>query len=103
MPFGSSLQLDMEVWAGTEQDMGYQVGVYWYGFADTTSNRNPEPVEVLNVPPLPDMSAPKPAAKAAPTACPNQLLRHLSPVISPERSSANNGSRFHIGKGQPGL
>ena len=50
MPFGSSLQLDMEVWAGTEQDMGYQVGTYWYGFAGTTSNRKPEPVEVLNVP-----------------------------------------------------
>ncbi len=53
MPFGSSLQLDMEVWSGTDCDMGYQVGAYWYGFADTTSNRKPEPVEVLNVPPLP--------------------------------------------------
>lgn len=53
MPFGSSLQLDMEVWSGTDCDMGYQVGVYWYGFADTTSNRKPEPMEVHNVPPLP--------------------------------------------------
>jgi hypothetical protein len=34
--------------------MGYQVGMMWYGFADTTSNRKPEPVEVLNVPPLPE-------------------------------------------------
>jgi hypothetical protein len=58
MPFGSSLQLDMEVWSGTDCDMGYQVGVYWYGFADTTSNRKPEPVEVHNVPPLPDLAAP---------------------------------------------
>ncbi|CAA6691327.1 MULTISPECIES: glycoside hydrolase family 172 protein [unclassified Lentimonas] len=53
MPFGSSLQLDMEVWSGTDCDMGYQVGVYWYGFAETSSNRKPEPVEVHNVPPLP--------------------------------------------------
>jgi hypothetical protein len=54
MPFSTSLQLDMEVWAGTDCDMGYQVGMYWYGFADTTTNRKPEPVEVLNVPPLPE-------------------------------------------------
>jgi hypothetical protein len=53
MPFDSSLQLDMEVWSGSDCDMGYQVGAYWYAFADTTSNRKPEPVEVLNVPPLP--------------------------------------------------
>ena len=55
MPFGSSLQLDMEVWSGTEQDMGYQVGTYWYGFVDTTSNCKPEPVEVLNVPVVPPL------------------------------------------------
>ena len=54
MPFGSSLQLDMEVWSGTDCEMGYGVGAYWYGFADTSSNRQPEPVEVLNVPPLPE-------------------------------------------------
>ncbi|MFW2479120.1 MAG: glycoside hydrolase family 172 protein [Lentimonas sp.] len=53
IPFGSSIQLDMEVWSWTDCDMGYGVGVYWYGFADTKSNRQPEPVEVLNVPPLP--------------------------------------------------
>jgi hypothetical protein len=53
MPFGSSLQLDMEVWSWTDCEMGYQVGAYWYGFSDTTSNRKPEPVEVLNVPPMP--------------------------------------------------
>ena len=53
MPFGSSLQLDMEVWSWTDCEMGYGVGAYWYGFADTSSNRKPEPVEVLNVPPLP--------------------------------------------------
>jgi hypothetical protein len=53
MPFETSLQLDMEVWSGSDCDMGYQVGAYWYAFADTTSNRNPEPVEVLNIPPLP--------------------------------------------------
>lgn len=54
MPFGSSLQLDMEVWSWTDCEMGYGVGAYWYGFADTSSNRKPEPVEVLNVPPLPE-------------------------------------------------
>lgn len=53
MPFSSSLQLDMEVWSWTDCEMGYGVGAYWYGFADTTSNRKPEPKEVLNVPPLP--------------------------------------------------
>ena len=53
MPFGSSLKLDMEVWAWEECQMGYGVGMYWYGFADTKSNRKPEPKEVLNVPPLP--------------------------------------------------
>lgn len=57
MPFGSSLQLDMEVWSFTEQGMGYQVGAYWYGFSDTASNRKPQPEEVLNVPPLPSTEA----------------------------------------------
>ena len=56
MPFAKSLQLDMEVWSGTDCDMGYGVGMYWYGFGDTTSNRQPEPKEVLNVPPLPEMA-----------------------------------------------
>ena len=38
-------------------DMGYGVGTYWYGDAATTSNRNPDPVEVLDVPPLPEQGA----------------------------------------------
>lgn len=42
MPFGSSLKLDMEVWSWTDCDMGYGVGVYWYGDAATTSNRVPD-------------------------------------------------------------
>jgi hypothetical protein len=46
MPFGTSLQLDMEVWSGTDCDMAYGVGAYWYGFAATTSNRKPDPVGV---------------------------------------------------------
>ncbi len=51
MPFGSSLQLDMEIWHWDDVEMGYGVGMYWYGDAATTSNRKPEPVEVLNIPP----------------------------------------------------
>lgn len=47
MPFGSSLQLDMEVWSWTDCDMAYGVGVYWYGDATTTSNRSPDPEGVL--------------------------------------------------------
>ncbi|TWT36014.1 hypothetical protein KOR34_09110 [Posidoniimonas corsicana] len=56
MPFGSSLRLDMEVWSGSDCDMGYQVGTYWYGFAETTSNRDPTPEETLNMPPAQDLS-----------------------------------------------
>ena len=55
MPFGSNLQLDMEIWSWTECDMGYGVGMYWYGFRETTSNRKPDPVGVLVVPPLPEV------------------------------------------------
>eukprot|EP00903_Cladosiphon_okamuranus_P003953 g3951.t1 len=62
MPFATSLQLDMEVWSWNDCDMGYGVGVYWYGDAETASNRKPEPVEALNVPPLPDMSKGKAGA-----------------------------------------
>ena len=54
MPFGSSLQLDMEVWSWTDCDMGYAVGVYWYGDASTTSNRKPDPAAALQVLPVPD-------------------------------------------------
>lgn len=53
MPFDSSLQLDMEVWSGTNCAMGYGVGTYWYGDAQTTSNRKPDPEGALHVPPLP--------------------------------------------------
>ncbi|TWU39902.1 hypothetical protein Q31b_32180 [Novipirellula aureliae] len=53
IPFSKSLQLDMEVWSWNDCDMGYGVGMYWYGDSETASNRQPEPVEVLNVPPLP--------------------------------------------------
>ena len=49
MPFGSSLQLDMEVWSWTECDMEYGVGVYWYGDVATTSNRTPDPAGVVNL------------------------------------------------------
>ena len=53
MPFSSSLKLDMEVWSWTDCEMGYGVGVYWYGDKQTTSNRVPDEKEALNIPPLP--------------------------------------------------
>ncbi|WP_046288005.1 glycoside hydrolase family 172 protein [Zobellia galactanivorans] len=53
MPFETSLKLDMEVWSWTDCEMGYGVGMYWYGDKQTTSNRAPDEKEVLNVPPLP--------------------------------------------------
>ncbi|MGJ8744485.1 glycoside hydrolase family 172 protein [Polaribacter sp.] len=49
IPFGSSLQLVMEVWSGTDCEMAYGVGVYWYGDASTTSNRLPDPEGAMSV------------------------------------------------------
>ena len=57
MPFGRSLKLDMEVWSWTDCDMGYGVGTYWYGDADTTSNREPDPAGAVVLPPLPESGA----------------------------------------------
>ncbi len=54
MPFATSLQLDMEVWSWTDCDMAYGVGIYWYGDAETSSNRIPDPKEVINMPPWPE-------------------------------------------------
>ncbi len=62
MPFSSALQLDMEVWSWNDCEMGYGVGVYWYGFADTSSNRKPEPQEVLNIPPVANLDGEADAA-----------------------------------------
>lgn len=56
MPFATSLQLDMEVWSWTDCEMGYGVGVYWYGDAETTSNHEPDPKGATAVPPLPRMN-----------------------------------------------
>ncbi|UMB53747.1 DUF2961 domain-containing protein [Lutibacter sp. A64] len=52
MPFSSSLHFDMEIWSWTDCDMGYGVGLMWYGFEDVTSNRTPNAIEALNVPKL---------------------------------------------------
>ncbi|WP_353620860.1 glycoside hydrolase family 172 protein [Rhodopirellula sp. JC639] len=54
MPFAESLKLDMEVWSWTDCEMGYAVGCYWYGDADTTSNLTADPEGARRVPPLPD-------------------------------------------------
>lgn len=59
MPFASSLQLDMEVWSWTDCDMGYGVGVSWYGNAETTSNRKPDPDKARRLPPVPEMRTPE--------------------------------------------
>lgn len=50
MSFGKSLQLDMDVWSGTDCKMGYQVGTYWYDYPDATSTLKPEPEEIKNIP-----------------------------------------------------
>lgn len=50
MPFESSLQLDMEIWHWEECDMGYAVGIYWYGDLNTKSNREPDPDGALVIP-----------------------------------------------------
>lgn len=47
--------------------MGYGVGTYWYGDATTASNRDPDPVGALLIPPLPakdtaEISPTKPSA-----------------------------------------
>jgi hypothetical protein len=48
MPFGSSLQLDMEVWSWNDCDMAYGVGIYWDGDATTRSNRVPDEKGVMS-------------------------------------------------------
>ncbi|EOR94584.1 hypothetical protein ADIARSV_2182 [Arcticibacter svalbardensis MN12-7] len=53
MPFGSALKLDMEIWSWTDCNMGYGVGVYWYGDKNIFSNRKPDPKGALVIPPLP--------------------------------------------------
>ncbi len=53
MPFGTSLQLDMEVWHWAKCDMAFGVGVYWYGDAATVSNRKEDPEGALAVPKVP--------------------------------------------------
>ncbi len=54
MPFGTSLQLDMEVWHWDECDMAYGVGTYWYAAAATTSNCKPDPEGAVEIPPIPE-------------------------------------------------
>ena len=49
MPFGSSLQLDMEVWNWTECDMEYSVGMYWYGDLATKSNRQSDSESAVRI------------------------------------------------------
>jgi hypothetical protein len=45
--FTNYLQLDMEVWHGTDVDMDYAVASHWYADVDTADNRSPDTVSVL--------------------------------------------------------
>ncbi len=45
MPFGPSLQVDMEIWHSKECRIDYAAAAYWYGRPGTTSNRAPMPEE----------------------------------------------------------
>ena len=65
MPFGKSLQVDMEVWHWEPCDMAYAVGSYWYGFAATTTNRTPAPKEAAKPFIPPPANAPAPPTRPA--------------------------------------
>jgi hypothetical protein len=52
MPFGTSLDFDMEIWSWADCDMGYGVSLIWYGDDTTKSNRAPDEKEALNIPKL---------------------------------------------------
>ena len=43
MPFGESLQVDMEVWHWEECEMAYSVATHWYGLGETETNRAADP------------------------------------------------------------
>jgi hypothetical protein len=66
MPFDKSLQVDMEVWHWKECDMAYAVATYWYGDADTKTNRTAEADEAARPivpPPAASPARPRPAAR----------------------------------------
>jgi hypothetical protein len=43
MPFGQSLQVDMEIWHWERCEVDYSVATYWYARPGTTSNVEPSP------------------------------------------------------------
>lgn len=43
MPFGTSLQLDMEIWHWAECEVDYSVATYWYARLGAICNVNPNP------------------------------------------------------------
>lgn len=66
MPFGKSLQVDMEVWHWKECDMAYAVATYWYGDADTKTTGTAETDEAARPivpPPAASPAQPKPAVR----------------------------------------
>ena len=68
IPCVRSLQVDMEVWHSADCSVDYAVCTYWYGFAETTCNRGPEPEEAAKVAPSPSESpamVPRAGKKAA--------------------------------------
>jgi hypothetical protein len=65
MPFGKSLQVDMEVWHWKECDMAYAVATYWYGDANTKTNRAAEAVEAARPIVSPPLASPAPPRRSA--------------------------------------
>jgi hypothetical protein len=51
MPCTTSLQVDMEIWHSQNCQVDYAVGTYWYGFADTTATRGPQPEDAAKAVP----------------------------------------------------
>ncbi len=47
MPFGESLQVDMEIWHWWDCRMDYGVATYWYGLPGAESNHQPLPEEAV--------------------------------------------------------
>jgi len=67
MPFGTSLDFDMEVWHWEDCPTAYSVATHWYGFDETESNRTPDPASAsMLIKPMPDVTSPNVRGKRKP-------------------------------------